>query len=301
MKRALASALGLVIGVAGIAFVLRTLLRDREAVVAAASGIDPWLGALAIAVGLTGMIQIGLAWRHALRIVGVQRPRLDTLYRYFIGQLGKYVPGGIWPVVGRAEMARRGGISAGAAYSSTVLSLGTTYLAAIVLVVATIPFGLGADTSALWVIALLPLGVLALHPTVVTFGLDLLERATRRRPAIAVPPWGSSITLLVRHVPAWLSIGLATWLVAFALGDGGVLGNVLFATALSWVVGFIIVPVPGGIGVREAVFTATATSLSPGVAAATAILARLVFITVDLGGSATTAMLVQRSRARTSP
>jgi uncharacterized membrane protein YbhN (UPF0104 family) len=84
-----------------------------------------------------------------------------------------------------------------------------------------------------------------------------------------------------------LAIGAATWLVAAALDPGAPDAlNIVFATVLSWVVGFLVVPAPGGIGVREAVFVAAATSLSsPGVAAAVAVVARVVFIMVDLLGA----------------
>jgi glycosyltransferase 2 family protein len=294
MRRHLASAAGLVIGAAGVAFIARTLWRDREEVAAAMGALEPLLALAAFLLGVTAMLQIGLAWRRALAIVGEPRPVVDTLYRYYVGQLGKYVPGGIWPVVGRAEMARRGGVGAGAAYSSTVLSLATTYLAAMVVALATLPFGLDGRGGQRLVLVLLPLGVLALHPRVVDLALRGVERFAGRRPAVAIPSWGTSVRLLARHVPAWLAIGLATWTIAVALGDPGGLGNVVFATALSWVVGFLIVPVPGGVGVREAVFVAAATSLPAGLAAATAVTARLVFIAVDVSGAAVTTALVRR-------
>jgi glycosyltransferase 2 family protein len=299
VKRHLASAVGLLIGGAGIAFIVRTLWRNRAEVGAALSALDPWLALVALLLGVTAMVQIGLAWRRALAIVGERRPVVDTLYRYYVGQLGKYVPGGIWPVVGRAEMARRGGVGAGAAYSSTVLSLATTYLGAMAVAVATLPFALDGQRAQRWVLLLLPLGVLALHPRVIALALSWTERLTGRRAAVTIPSWGTSARLLARHVPAWLAIGLATWTVAAALGDAGTLGNVVFATTLSWVVGFLIIPVPGGVGVRETVFVAAATSLPSGLAAATAVTARLVFIAVDVSGAAVTAALVRR-RARAS-
>jgi glycosyltransferase 2 family protein len=287
----MASSVGLVVGILGLAFVGRALVQDREAILAAIANASVTLLLLAVVVAGTGMVQIGLGWRRSLEIVGQKRPRLDTLFRYFVGQLGKYVPGGIWPVVGRAEMARRAGIVGRIAYSSTILSLGTTYLAAVLLGVATLPFSAGADQRAFAIFLLLPVGIGVLHPRVLSKVQVTLEHLSKREFGVPIPSWSVSIRLLLRHVPAWLSIGTATWLVAYALGDAGSLGNVLFATSVSWFVGFVAIPVPGGIGVREAVFLATATSLSPGIAATTALLARFVFITVDLGGSAITSAL----------
>jgi hypothetical protein len=186
---------------------------------------------------------------------------------------------------------------------STVLSIGVTYLAAILVVALALVAGATGGEGVAWqpVVVLLPLGILALHPRVVAATLRLLRRLTGRELGIPVPSWGSSIGLVALHVPAWLAIGGATWLVAHAIdpSDPDLL-NLMFATVLSWVVGLLVVPAPGGVGVREAVFVAAATSLSSsGVAAAVAVCARVIFIVVDLA-SAAVATLVARHRGRSA-
>jgi glycosyltransferase 2 family protein len=300
----LSGSIGLFVGVAGVFFVARELSRHWDEVRAAAATADLGLLLVAFAVANLAMLTIGLGWRRCLGSLGVRRPYLDTLRRYYIGQLGKYVPGGIWPVVGRAEMARRGGVPGAVAYGSTVLSLGLTYLAAVLTALGALLAGAGGGAAVTWqpVIALLPIGVLALHPRVVQSALQVLRRVSKRDLAVPVPPWRTSVSLLVQHVPAWLAVGSATWIVALALGaEGAELRNVLFATALSWVVGFLAVPVPGGIGVREAVFVAAATTLpSSGVAAAVALVARVLFILVDTGGAGLTTALAATRRPRTT-
>jgi glycosyltransferase 2 family protein len=64
---------------------------------------------------------------------------------------------------------------------------------------------------------------------------------------------------------------------------------------LSWIVGFVLVPVPGGVGVREAAFVAAAGSLDPGIAAATAVAARALFVLVDALGAALGALALRRA------
>lgn len=299
--RRLARSLGLLVAALGVGFVARELIRSWDDVRAAMAGANPGLLAVALLVGSAGFLVIGLGWRRCLAALGARPAVRDTLHWYYVGQLGKYVPGGIWPVVGRGELARRGGIPAGVGYGSTILSLGVTYLAAILTVALALVAGAAGGAGVLWqpVLALLPIGILALHPRIVSAGLRFARRLTRRELQIPVPSWGTSIGLLLWHAPAWLAVGSATWLIAAALDPGSPdFRNLLFATVLSWVVGFLVVPAPGGIGVREAVFVAAATSLSsPGVAAAVAVLARVTFILVDLIGAGGATLLVQvRSR-----
>jgi glycosyltransferase 2 family protein len=302
MRRVIQS-LGAIIAVAGVVFVARELVTSWDEVREAVTGANPVLLMSALAVGSCGMLIIGLGWRRWLAVLGARRPARETLHWYYVGQLGKYVPGGIWPVIGRGEMARRGGVAPSVGYSSTVLSLGITYLAAILAVAVALVAGAAGGGGVLWqpIVVLLPLGMLALHPRVVATVLQVARRVSKRELNLPVPSWGTSAGLLLWHVPAWIAVGSATWLVAVALDTTTPdFRNILFATVLSWVVGFLVVPAPGGIGVREAVFVAAATSLSGlGVAAAVAVVARVIFILVDLIGAGVSTA-VSRTRTHTT-
>jgi uncharacterized membrane protein YbhN (UPF0104 family) len=302
MRKRLVRSLGAIIGILGVAFVARALVLSWDEVRTAVAGASPGLLLAALAAGSCAMLVIGLGWRRCLAALGARRSALEALHWYYVGQLGKYVPGGIWTVVGRGELARRGGLPGSVGYGGTVLSLGVTYLAAILTVAIALAAGAAGRESVWWqpVLALLPLGILGLHPRVMSAVLRAAGRLRRRELSVPVPRWGVSIGLLAWHVPAWFAIGAATWLVAAALNptlpDAR---NLLFAAVLSWVLGFLMVPVPGGIGVREAVFVAAATSLdSAGVAAAVALVARVVFILVDVLGAGVSTALAHRRGAR---
>ena len=296
----LTTAIGVAVAVAGVVFVVRAIAGERAEVADALDDARPWWLVPAFAAGLAGMATVGSGWRAALHRLGVSAARRSLFFWYFAGQLGKYVPGGVWPLVGRGELARRGGVPRPVAYSSVVLSLGATYLAAALLVAVLIPVGLGAGgaAAAAAVAALVPLGLAVLHPAVLSRVVGLAERLARRSLGVSVPTWGTGVALVARHVPAWLLIGGATWSVARALHPDPPLVELLYATTLSWVVGFVVVPVPGGLGVREAAFAAAATpALSSGVAATVAVVARVLFMVVDLTGAAVaTALRPSESR-----
>jgi glycosyltransferase 2 family protein len=298
-----ASAAGIVIAVVGAAFLVRAISEEWDAVRSSLANARPgWLVA-GFLCAVAAMVAIALPWRTAMALLGATVDRASTVAGYFVGEIGKYVPGGVWPVLGRAELARRRGVQRPVSYASVALSLVTLYLAGMLVVALVAPLRLigGKHAGALWILVLLPLGLIALHPQPLGWLVALTERVFRRTLSVRVPPWSASIKLVARYVPGWLLVGTATWCVARAF-DGNVGWAVVAPVAiLSWVVGFLLVPVPGGIGVREAVFVALVGSLSGGVAATVAVTARLCFLLVDAGGAALGALTWRRLGPRLPP
>lgn len=282
------TALGALLAIVAGVFVVRALVANWDQVRVSLEEADPlWIGAAGL-LAAAAMTAIALPWRRALQLLGADLTTPEIVARYYLGEIGKYVPGGIWPVVGRGELARRAGVSRTAAYTSVALSLAALYLAAMFFVVAGAPAIVGGGNPGryLWVLVLLPVGVVGLHHAVLERVRGLGEKALRREIDTAIPRWRDSLGLVVRYLPAWLGIGTATWAVARGLGQDVSWFDVAPAAVLSWIVGFVLVPVPGGVGVREAAFVAASGIPDPGVAAAVAVVGRVLFVLVDSSGAA---------------
>jgi hypothetical protein len=294
----LSTLVGIVIGGVTCAFVVNELASEWDRVSEALKEASPLWIAIGFVCCAVGMASIGWGWTDVLGLLGARVARGRALAWYFVGELGKYLPGGVWPVLGRGELARRGGVPGPRAYASVALSLVTLYLAAMLVAVGLLPFALGEDgpgASAL-LLLLLPLGLVALHPRVLVPVLDLVRRVTKRPLAIDVPPWRGTVTTVLRYVPTWLLNAGGTVAVAHAVApDEGGLARIAFAATLSWIAGFCAVAVPAGAGVREAVFLA-ASGLPSELGATVAVATRVLFIVVDLGGAAVAAPFARRSR-----
>ena len=288
---ALSALVGVVVAAVCIWFVVDRLTSQWSEVRDEIAGAEVgWLVA-AVACAAAGMAWIAACWRRALALLGPPPDRSRTVAWYFAGEIGKYVPGAVWPVLGRGELARRGGVPRHRAYPSVGLSLAALYLAALGTASLLVPLDLAKQAespAALALLALLPLGLAALHPRVLTLARDLLVRFTGRGADIAIPPWRDTVAVVVSYLPAWLLIWAATWCVARALVPDPPVLRIGIATTLSWTAGFVAVPVPAGAGVREAVFVA-ASGLPAGLGATIAIGSRLAFLLVDVAGAALTA------------
>ncbi|HKE72616.1 MAG TPA: lysylphosphatidylglycerol synthase transmembrane domain-containing protein [Acidimicrobiales bacterium] len=290
---------GTVIGITCIGFVLARLSAQWGAVRDQVADADWWWVGVALVCAAGAMTWIAACWQRVLALLGPSPDRGRTVAWYFAGEIGKYVPGGVWPVLGRGELARRGGVPRHRAYPSVGLSLAALYLAALSLATVLVPLDLAHQSDsprALALLLLLPLGLLALHPRVLGWARHLLVRFTGRGQDMVIPPWRGTIGLVAVYLPAWLLIWAATWCTARALLPDPPFLRIGVATCLSWVAGFAAVPVPAGAGVREAVFIAS-SGLPAGLGATIAIGSRLVFLVVDVAGAAISAPWHRSSRA----
>lgn len=290
---------GLLLGGAAVFFVVRRLIHDWPEVQPYLKDADvAWLVAAGV-FAVLGMTSIGWGWRHVMRTLGAE-PRLGrTIAWYYVGELGKYVPGGVWPVLGRGELARRGGIPKSRAFTSVALSLGMLYLAAMFTAAAFLPFAVAGKKGGFspWMLVLLalPVGVALLHHDVLDWLMAKASKATKREIKVDVPQWKDSLLLVARYIPTWVFIGTATYAVTRSITPDVSYPHMVFATVLSWVVGFLAVPVPSGAGIRETVLYAAAGVPKP-IAITTAVGARIIFVLVDVMGAAVCAPFVRRQR-----
>lgn len=290
---------GLLLGGAAVFFVVKRLVHDWPLVQPELEHAEyPWLAVAALSA-IAGMSSIGWGWRHVMRTLGAEPPLLRTIAWYYVGELGKYVPGGVWPVLGRGELARRGGIPRSRAFTSVALSLGMLYLAAMFTAAAFLPFAVAGKDGGFspWMLVLLalPVGLVLLHHDVLDWLMAKASKATKRSIKVEVPKWRDSLVLVARYIPTWIFIGTATYAVTRSITTDVSFPRMMFATILSWVVGFLAVPVPSGAGIRETVLYA-ASGVEKPIAITTAVGARVIFVIVDVAGAAICAPFVRRTQ-----
>jgi glycosyltransferase 2 family protein len=273
LPKAVSLAAGLTLLAVAAGFCVRTGITERDRVAQALGDASPGWLALGVALAATAMVVVATGWRRCLAALGHDRPVPLVARWFFLGELGKYVPGAVWPVVGRGELARRAGVDRPSAYHSVGLSLASFYGAAV-----------------------LPASVMAAHPRVQAATLGAVRRGSGGRLDLRVVAWRPMVQLLTSYLPAWLCIAAVTSAVTAGYGASGG-WQAPAATVLAWFCGFLAVPVPAGAGVREAVFVATC-GLDPGLGLAVAVTTRLAFVVVDLGAAAVAGLAELRTCGR---
>ena len=295
--------LAFVIGLACLGLLARLLIVEWSEVSDAIGDASwGWL-ALALALAAGAMTSMAWGWQPVLGAVGAGKfTTARVIPRYFVGELGKYLPGGVWPVLGRSELIVAVGAPRVPAYTSTLVSLMMLYLTALVLSGPAALWSLAAasDTPRLLVVCgFAPLALFVIHPRVAAVVCTVIERASRRRLIVELPVGRQALSILARYGLAWALVVAATATAARALAADVSVSRIAVATLLAWVAGFAVVPLPGGLGVREAVFVGLC-GLPEGVAVGVALVVRLLFVVADGLGALVSAPSVAADRRSSS-
>ena len=246
------------------------------------------LGA-AMAAVLVGILATFLCWREVLAELGGRLPVKAGARVFFLGQLGKYLPGSVWPVMAQMELGRDHDIperASGAAVGTFLLVVVGTGLA---VAAVTAPL-LGADAvhTYWWLLAALPLVLAATVPPVLNRLLALLLRLARRPPLPASLATAGLLRAAGWALLSWVAYGAHIWVLAAQLGASGPLlaARATGAFAGAWCAGFLLVVAPAGAGVREAALVLLLSGvLARPEATVVAVLSRLLFVLGDLGWS----------------
>ena len=243
------------------------------------------LSPLAIAGALVCVLaaQVGTlrTWQVLLAGLGSPLPATAAARVLFIGQLGKYLPGSVWPVLAQMELGTIHQVPRHRSASASVLTMLASLLTGLFAAAVTLPLTGHAD-SYLWAYTAVPVLLVCLYPRVLRWGMNRLLRLARQ-PALDRPLSGPVLVqALAWSLSAWVCNGLQIYLLV-PVHSGTALLLSIGGYAFAWCVGFLVVFAPGGFGVREVLLVTTLTPLAgAGTATAVALVSRVLTTVSDL-------------------
>lgn len=241
-------------------------------------------------------------WRVLLAGLGSPLPHRAASRIMFIGQLGKYLPGSVWPVLAQMELGNAYRVPRHRSATASALAMVVSLLTGLLTALATLPFVAGANAYR-WAFAITPVLLACLHPRVLNALVNRLLRLTRR-PPLEQPLTGRAMAAaLAWSWAAWVFYGLQIWLLATRLGapPGRTVLLAVGGFAFAWSVGFLAVFAPAGAGVREVLLVALlGPVIGVGAGTAVALVSRALTTIGDLMAAAIAVVYFRRTRAGSS-
>ncbi|WP_324650854.1 lysylphosphatidylglycerol synthase domain-containing protein [Georgenia sp. H159] len=292
---------------AALAFGVWAVSSQWSDVSAALASLSPAGIVAVLGISLVYVCLTMLSWRAVMTDLGSPLAVTDSSRVFFVSQVGKYLPGGVWNIVAAAEMGADHRIPRRRSVSAMAVSILVSIVTGLLLAVVAVLLGPSdiRDTYG-WVVWSLPLFVVLLAPPVLNRVLGLALSLVRRPPLEKPLSLGGITRSAGWALAGWIVAGVQVWVIGTSLGMDVTVATLALAVggyALAWIVGFLAIVVPAGVGVREAVLGALLTGqLGAGAVVVTVLLARVVLTVADLLlGLGAMSVLRRRSRQGTLP
>lgn len=242
---------------------------------------------IALALMLSSTALYAYLWKLILERLGATLTYRKSYRIYYLSQLGRYLPGKIWSVLGLVYLSHKEGISKATSATSVILQLVLQIISGVIVFAITLPFwrNAGVGTGLYGFIVLLPIGLISVHPALLNRGLNLALRIAGQ-PEMKLS-WGYSYLLgqLGLWGVFWFVNGVAHYFLIRSIYPSSLppLPVLAGAFAISWVAGFLSLLTPSGLGVVEGTLALLLAFYFPAsVAAIIALWSRLARTIVDL-------------------
>jgi hypothetical protein len=278
------------IGIAFIALIVAAagfaIYRQRHSFVDALDkiGVGAMIGSFAAAVAGVGLVFF--IWREVLSGLNVDMPWRPGARAFFTSQLGKYLPGSVWPVLVQMEAGKARGASRRTMLGANLITVVLSCAVGLIIAAAVLPI---SDTHALshywWLLLVLPFLLALLHPRALPWVLDRAFALLHRPPLDERLPVRNTVRAAGWSFGSFLFQGLHIAIMALTLGGGGFSTVLLCIGGMSLAVsaGVLFIPAPAGAGVRDVILTLVLRStLTGGQALAVVVASRALLILADL-------------------
>jgi glycosyltransferase 2 family protein len=236
--------------------------------------------------GLLALLSTMMAWRRAMAAATQLLPIPIFSRAFFLSQLGKYLPGAVWPLVGQVELLKSYGVKRTQSSLGSLLAMGIHLCCSVAVGVIGILIA-GAPIGTYWWLITLAVGAAVLIvPPVTNSILTAISRINPKFSPLAKLHLDGHHLLVsaLWEILSWLLFGLHFWFLMCIFADSPLLlWSAIGSYALSWAAGFIAVFAPAGIGVRELVLAGLlGTSIASSEILALVIVSRVLLMVLDL-------------------
>jgi glycosyltransferase 2 family protein len=256
-RRRLIGLLRLAVAVVILAAVVWAVARNWADVSRDLARVHPAALVAALVLALVGPVLTMLGWRVLMADLGSPLHVAPSAGIFFVGQLGKYLPGSVWSVLAQAEMGARLDVPRRRSGVVGLVSIGLGVLTGLLVGLPALALLIGSShaASAAWLLLALPLVVVACWPRALNLLVAIGLRVLRREPLEHELSGRAVLVTVVLFVASWLAFGLQTWVLARSVGGVNGTGSLTLATlsgyALAATIGQLAVIAPAGVGVRE--------------------------------------------------
>lgn len=205
-------------------------------------------------------------WRTILIKLGDSIDFKRAFWIMSASQTAKYVPGGIWFVLGRIHLGKETNLGAEKIGLSVIIETMLTFLVGIIIFIFSISFsGYAKLNNFIYVIPALVFFLILLYPPLLSRLANFCLKIVKRPVVNLAISYSELLNLSIYFLGLWIAqiIGFYFLINSIYSIDINRITNLAATYTLSWMSGFIVIFAPGGLGVREGTMSLLLSSFIP--------------------------------------
>ena len=236
-------------------FLARILYRDWNKISTYDWDVNYYLLVFSFILMVVSSIVIGLGWNLILRLLGAVVGYRKALKIYLLTELGKYIPGKIWTMVGKVYLLEKEGVDGVKAATSVGVRLAIHVVSGLLIFLVSLLFWTPAESvrRVYFLFFLLPLGLLFLHPSVFGRTLNFALKRLKRDSIKFTLKYEHIILLIFFWCGWWVLTGISIYFLIVSIYplSSTLLPAIIGICAITWLAGFFSFIVPAGLGIIE--------------------------------------------------
>lgn len=288
VKKTIKTVLKIAVALIIIIFLGHSVLSNWEMVRGYDWSFNPVLMALSCLLFTAAFGFLPWVWRTLLHYMGYELGYGEARDIFYIGNLGRYIPGKVWSIAGMAYMAEKAGIPATIAGTSAVFAQVYSLLSSLGFFILFFIFRgtYSINANVFWFLPFfLAAAVIFIFPSNLERALNIVLRKIGKEPVSLGITTVSALKIVALYFVSGLLFGCAFWIFVSSFVGFGEVNPVFTASAyiIAYWAGFLAFFVPGGIGVREGILGLLFMNIIPaGVLIIIAALSRLLVTIIEL-------------------
>lgn len=204
-----------------------------------------------------GGFLIALGWNLILRVLGGRLSHKRALKIFFITDLAKYIPGKVWTMVGKVYMCKEEGVPVAVTSTSVVIQPLIQVISGLLIFLLSLPFWTKTSdfmNNLYLFFLLIPLGLLLLHPAIMTRPLNFVLRKLKQKPIELKIKYSHILSILLLWCGLWVLTGITYYFLIISVHPFPLL-NLPVTIGIFAIAGVSQFLTPSGIGVLEGMLT----------------------------------------------
>ncbi|MDY4079139.1 MAG: lysylphosphatidylglycerol synthase transmembrane domain-containing protein [Clostridium sp.] len=199
----------------------------------------------------------GYNWSYLLWKMDSKLGKMDYLDIHMTSALARYIPGGIWNIVGKAYMCTSKGVEKRATTISMILEYVFQIISSSLFLLFFIPILFSNNNNSFWIVALAGLLIILtviFIPNIIKVGIKVIGKVFKDDTSEISLEKKYVYNILGRYVGVWILTGIGLIILVIAFSKVEILQGIylILSYPISWVIGFLS-PSPNGMGIREGV------------------------------------------------